>query len=122
MERRALIQFNAVGVGSMTTASTAMMSNAMMATVSKTVPAAVPANSTAPAEAAAPGVAAPIKPGPTPGAVVPAIVSSAIDELRLLNIRGSSALHGVIHEHRIGVSNRKNERERRCCGGIDRSH
>lgn len=63
-----------------------------------------PAHRATPAKAAAPGIAAPIEAWTVPTVVVPAIASSAEEELRLLNIRRDGQGREPIDWHRTGLA------------------
>jgi hypothetical protein len=67
--------------------TTTMPAAATEVTAATMIPA-VPAVSATPTESATKGVAAPVESGPMPTILVPTVISSAEDELSLLNFTG----------------------------------
>jgi hypothetical protein len=72
---------------------------------SATVPS-TPSRAAAPAKAAAECITAPIEAGTTPAVVIPAVISSAEDELSLFHIAGDRRWREAIDGKSVGLTNR----------------
>ena len=81
---------------------------------------AMPSCPTAPTEAATPGVTAPIEARAAPAIVVPAVISSAEEELSLFDITGNGGRREAVDRQGVGLANRAHHGEgKRGCGGVD---
>jgi hypothetical protein len=90
-----------------------------MAMAMSAVPA-MPSHAAAPAKAAAPGVAAPIEARTAPAIVVPAVISSAVEELSLFDITGNGGRREAVDRQRVGLANRAHQgKGNRSCGRVD---
>jgi hypothetical protein len=67
---------------------------------------AMPSHAAAPAKAAAESVTAPIESGTTPAIIVPAVVSSTVDELSLFHVAGDGRRREAIDRKSVGLANR----------------
>jgi hypothetical protein len=80
----------------------------------------MPTRTATPAETAAPGVTAPVEAGTLPTTIVPAVVSSAVRELRLFNVARDCRRRETVDRQGVGLTNRAQHGERnRRRGGID---
>jgi hypothetical protein len=80
----------------------------------------MPSYPTAPTEAATPGVTAPIKARTAPAIVVPAVISSAEEELSLFDLTGNGCRREAVDRQGVGLANRAHQgKGKRGCGGVD---
>ena len=79
---------------------------------------AMPTDAATPSKTAAPGVTAPIEAGTAPAVVVPAVISSAEDELSLFHVAGDGRRHQAVDWQSVGLATKRGERKQGG-GGID---
>ena len=88
--------------------------------VAMTAVPAMPSHAAAPAEAAAPGITAPIEARTAPATVVPAVISSAIEELSLFDLTGNGGRREAVDRQGVGLANRTHQgKGNRSCGRVD---
>ena len=88
--------------------------------VAMTAVPAMPSHAAAPAEAAAPGITAPIEARTAPATVVPAVISSAIEELSLFDLTGNGSRREAVDRQGVGLANRTHQgKGNRSCGRVD---
>jgi hypothetical protein len=92
-----------------------------VAVAASAVPA-MPTGPTAPAKTAAPGVTAPIEAGSAPAVVVPAVISSAENELSLFHVAGDGHRDEVVDRQGAGLSTEQGERKQGGAGIDPLSH
>jgi hypothetical protein len=82
----------------------------------------MPTDAAAPAKAAAPSVTAPIEAGTLPAVVVPAVISSAEDELSLFHVTGDRHRHEAVDRQSAGLPTEQGERKQGGAGIDPLSH
>jgi hypothetical protein len=83
---------------------------------------AMPTDAAAPAKTAAPSVTAPIETGTAPAVVVPAVISSAENELSLFHVTGDGRRHQAVDRQGAGLPTEQGERKQGGAGIDPWSH